>query len=98
MGAIAISEPIFTKIGVLASKLVSVGFAKIDAITAIWWSITRNRMKIYMGAISKSEPISIKFKTAISVLHLIPGTKYHGCGVHSRNVKIKSDERYIWEL
>ena len=39
MGAIAISEPIFTKIGVLASKLVSVGFAKIDAITAIWWSI-----------------------------------------------------------
>ena len=50
---------------------------------------------------SISEPISIKFKTAISVLHLIPGTKYHGCGVHSRNVrdlKIKSDERYIWEL
>ena len=34
MGAIAISEPIFTKIGVLAYRLVSVEFAKIHAIWA----------------------------------------------------------------
>ena len=99
MGAIAISEPIFTKFGILASRLNSVVCAKFHP---IWANIRRlvhnqkvNRTKLYMGAISKSEPISIKFGKYISELYLIYFPEYRCYGVHITavgNKYNKSDE------
>ena len=57
-----------------------------------------------MGAISKYEPISIKFGKDISELYLIYFPEYRGyalVGVHTTavgNKYDKSDEQYIWEL
>ena len=54
-----------------------------------------NRIKIYMGAISKSEPISIKFGKDISELYLIYFPEYRCYGVHITvvgNKYNKSDE------
>ena len=54
-----------------------------------------------MGAISKFEPISIKFCKDISELYLIYFPEYRYYGVHitvEGNKYKKSDEQYIWEL
>ena len=51
-----------------------------------------------MRAISKSEPISIKFGKDISELYFIYFSGYRCYGVHITAVDNKSDEPYIWEL
>ena len=97
-----ISEPIFTKFDILASRLNSVVSTKLHP---IWANIRRlvhnKRTKLYMGAISKSEPISIKFSKCISELYLIYFPKYRCCIVHitaAVDKNNKSDEQYILEL
>ena len=64
-----------------------------------------NRIKIYMGAISKSEPISIKFGKDISELYLIYFPEYRCYVEHITAVGNKYDNRmnsiygsysYIW--
>ena len=64
MGAISKSEPIFTKLGIHHSRPYSLRCAKFRANRQIYRDIgtqfTLNRTKIYMGAISKSEPIFMK--------------------------------------
>ena len=62
MGPISKSEPIFTKLSTRHSRLNSVSFVKFRGNRNIFRvfgaPFTLNRKKIYMGAISKSEPIS----------------------------------------
>ena len=67
MGAISTSEPIFTKLNTHHYKLNSVRYAKFRANRKIYRDIgapfTLNRTKLYVGAISKSEPIFSKLGT-----------------------------------
>ena len=56
-------------------------------------------MKLYMGAISKSYPIPIKFSKGISELYLIYFPEYCCYRVHftaAKDKNNKSDEQYIW--
>ena len=67
MGAISTSEPIFTKLSTHHSVLNTDRSAKVRANRMIYRDFggpfTLNRTKIYMGAISKSEPILTKLNT-----------------------------------
>ena len=67
MGAISKSKPIFRKLNTHHSRLSSVRCIKFCANRNIFRdfgaSFTLNRTKIYMGAISKSEPIFRKINT-----------------------------------
>ena len=67
MRVISKSEPIFTKIKTQHYRLNSVSNTKLGANRNIYMDFgtqfTLNRAKIYMGAISKSEPIFTKLCT-----------------------------------
>ena len=80
MGAISKSEPIFTKINTHRSRLNSVRYAKFCANRKIYRDFgtpfTLNRTKIYMGAISKSEPIFMKFYTHQSIPNSLRCAKF----------------------
>ena len=69
---------------------------KFGLVLPIWCTINLKLDKdIYMGAISKSEPISIKFGKDISELYLIYFPEYRCYGVHITvvgNKYNKSDE------
>ena len=105
MGAIALSEPIFTKFGILPSRLNSVVCAKFHP---IWTNIRRlvhnkivNRSKFYMGAISKSEAISIKFGILIFRHNFVVYAKFHTIWADITRLvhnKKQIGRRYIWEL
>ena len=73
MGAISKSEPIFRKLNTHHSRLSSLRYAKFRANRKICRDFgtpcTLNRTKIYMGAISKSEPIFTKLSTHHSALY-----------------------------
>ena len=76
MGAISKSEPIFTELSIHHSKLNSVRHAKFRANRKIYRDFgtlfTLNRAKLYMGAISKSEPIFTKLSTHHSGPNSVP--------------------------
>ena len=80
MGDISKSEPIFTKLGTHHSRLNSVRCAKFRANRKIFRDFgapfTLNRTKIYMGAISKSEPISTKLGAHRSRLNSVRCPKF----------------------
>ena len=80
MGAIPNSEPIFTELSTHHSGANSVPYAKFRANQKIYGDFgtpfTFNRAKIYMGAISISEPIFTKFNTHHSRLNLVSYDKF----------------------
>ena len=80
MEAISKSEPIFTKLSTHHSRLSSVRYAKILANWKIYrdfgTTFTLNRTKIYMGAISKSQPIFTKLSTHQSTLNSVRCAKF----------------------
>ena len=81
MGAISKSEPIFTKLSTHHSRLNSVRCTKFRANRKIFRDFgalfTLNRTKIYMDAISKSQPIFSKLSIHHSVPHSVLHAKFH---------------------
>ena len=80
-GAISKSGPIFTKFGRRHFRLNSARCAKFHANRKIQRDFgapfTLNRMKLYMGAISKSEPIFSKLGTHHSGPNSVLCAKFH---------------------
>ena len=105
MGAISKSEPIFTKFNAHHSRPNLERFAKFRANRKIYRDFgapfTLNRTKLYMGAISKSEPIFSKLGTRHSAPNSVLYAEFHanrmiyGGFLHHLH---KIGRKYIYEL